>query len=62
MPSMVINLSHDDITRIVCTSLHESIKNIASMYDYGEYPDYVEQDLAALNKVYQYYSGKEITV
>ena len=57
---VTINMSNTDISRLVETSIHESIQNLCRMYDYGEYPPEVEADLVALNRVYQYYSGKEL--
>lgn len=57
---ITLDVNHMDVVRLVSTSLQESIRNIARMYDYGEYPESVEEDLIALNRVYQYYTGKEI--
>ena len=57
---ITLNVSHVDVVRLVATSLHESMRDIARMYDYGEYPEEVANDLAALNRVYQYYTGKEM--
>lgn len=57
---ITLNVSHVDVVRLVATSLHESMRDIARMYDYGEYPEEVAKDLAALNKAYQYYTGKEM--
>jgi hypothetical protein len=57
---ITLNVSHVDVVRLVATSLHESMRDIARMYDYGEYPEEVANDLAALNKAYQYYTGKEM--
>jgi len=58
---ITLNVSHVDVVRLVATSLHESMRDIARMYDYGEYPEEVANDLAALNKAYQYYTGKEMS-
>jgi hypothetical protein len=57
---ITLNVTHVDIVRLVATSLQESMRDIARMYDYGEYPADVAQDLAALNRAYQYYTGKEM--
>ena len=60
MSLITIKIGNEDMSRLVCTSLHESIKDLGSMYDYENYPEDVESDLAALNRVYQYYCGREI--
>ena len=56
---VAFDVNHTDVVKLVAISLHESIRDIARMYDYGDYPETVEKDLAALNRVYQYYTGKE---
>jgi hypothetical protein len=57
---VTLTLEPDQIDNLVSDSLHQSIKNLASMHGYKDYPLDVEEDLAALNRVYQYYTGKEL--
>jgi hypothetical protein len=57
---ITFSMEPDQIDKLVSDSLHESIKNLCSMHGYQDYPDDVKQDLAALSRVYQYYTGKAV--
>jgi len=39
-------------------AMHEAIRSLSEEYDYGPYPATVEKDIAAMNRVYIYFTGR----
>ena len=55
-----INVDPEELDKIVANCLHESIRTVASFHGYSNYPEDAAQDLAALSRVYQFYTGKTL--